>query len=57
MKRAYVVVGERETEAVPEVWYAVCHSMSRADELAYEAEAKDPNHVYVWYEVIEEDDE
>lgn len=57
MKRAYVVVGERETEAVPEVWYAVCHSMSRADELAYEAEEKDPDHVYMWYEVIEEDDE
>lgn len=57
MKRAYVVVGERPDEAVPDVWYAVCHSMRRADELAYEAEDKDPNHIYVWYEVIEEEDE
>lgn len=56
MRRAYVVVGEREDEGVPDVWYAVCHSMERADELAYEAEDKDPNHVYVWYEVVEEDD-
>ena len=54
MRRAYVVVGERENEAVVEVWYAVCHSMARADELAYEAEAADPKHVYLWYEVIEE---
>ena len=57
MKRAYVVVGEKLEEAVPDVWYAVCHSMKRADELAYEAEAADPNHVYVWYEVIEEEDD
>jgi len=56
MKRAYVVVGEQEATAVPEVWYAVCHSMKRADELAYEAEANDPDHIYVWYETIEEDD-
>ena len=56
MRRAYVVVGEREAEAVPEVWYAVCHSMERADKLAYEAEDNDPNHIYVWYEVVEEDD-
>ena len=57
MRRAYVVVGEKLDEAVPEVWYAVCHSMDRADELAYEAEEKDPDHVYLWYEVVEEDDE
>jgi len=58
VKRAYVVVGEQQDAAIPEVWYAVCHSMARADELAYEAEAedKDPDHVYVWYEVVEEDD-
>ena len=56
MRRAYVIVGERISEAVPEVWYAVCHSMTRADELCYEAEAKDPDHVYLWYEIIEEDD-
>jgi len=56
VRRAYVVVGELEDAAVPAVWYAVCHSMKRADELAYEAEEKDPDHVYVWYEVVEEDD-
>lgn len=56
MRRAYVVVGERIDEAVPEVWYAVCHSMNRADELCYEAEDADPDRVYVWYETIEEDD-
>lgn len=57
MKRAYVVVGEKLDAAVPEVWYGICHSMHRADELAYEAETNDPDHVYVWYEVIEEEDE
>ena len=57
MKRAYVVVGEKLDEAIPDVWYAVCHSMKRADELAYEAEPADPNHVYVWYEVIDEEDD
>lgn len=56
MRRAYVVVGERQTEAVVEVWYAVTHDMERANQLAYEAEAKDPKHVYLWYECIEEDD-
>lgn len=56
MRRAYVVIGERIDEAVPEVWYAVCHSMDRADELCYEAEDADPNHIYVWYEIVEEDD-
>lgn len=56
MRRAYVVVGERIEEAVPEVWYGIAHSMDRADELCYEAEAADPGHVYVWYETIEEDD-
>lgn len=57
MRRAYVVVGEKLDEAVPEVWYAVCHSMDRADALACEAEEKDPDHIYLWYEVVEEDDE
>ena len=56
MRRAYVVVGERIDEAVPEVWYAVCHSMNRAEELCMEAEENDPEHPYTWYEVIEEDD-
>jgi hypothetical protein len=30
--------------------------MKRADELAFEAETEDPEHVYTWYEVVEEDD-
>lgn len=57
MRRAYVVVGERQEEPMPEVWYAIAHSMSRADELCYEAEKADPEHAYVWYEVIEEEDD
>lgn len=56
MKRAYVIVGERQTEAVVEVWYGIAHTMDHADEMAYEAEANDPDHVYLWYECIEEDD-
>lgn len=55
MRRAYVVVGELENGTVA-VFYAVCHSMERADELAYEAEAADPDHIYLWYETVEEDD-
>ena len=65
MRRAYVVVGEREGKL--DVLYAVCHSMSRADELAYEAEDQDPSHDRIYtslahgkycinFEVIEEDD-
>ena len=57
MRRAYVIVGICEEEAFPVVWYAIAHSMSRADELCYEAEEADPEHVYVWYEVIEEEDD
>ena len=55
MRRAYVIVGELE-DGMVDTYYAVCHSMERADELAYEAEAADPDHIYVWHEVIEEDD-
>ena len=55
MRKAYVVVGERPTEAVVEVWYGIAHDMERADQMAYEAEAKDPDHVYLWYETMEED--
>lgn len=59
MRRAYVVVGENEKSGVVLSWYAVAHSMQRADELCYEAEQEaDPEDgiVYTWYEVIEEDD-
>lgn len=56
MRRAYVVVGELENGI--DIYYAVCHSMSKAEELCYEAEKDDPNpdRYYSWYEVIEEDD-
>lgn len=56
MRRAYVITGELEA-GTPDVWYAVCHSMSHADELCYEAEREDPAHIYTWHEVIEEEDE
>ena len=58
MKRAYAVVGELPDGTI-DVWYAVCHSMHRADELCLEAENDDfnPDHYYTWHEIIEEDDE
>lgn len=55
MRRAYVVVGERE-EARPDVWYAVVHSMKLADELCLTAENEDPERIYYWREVVEDDD-
>ena len=57
MRRAYVVVGELENTEVVDVYYAVCHSMKRADELCQEAESWDSSRIYYWVEVIEEDDE
>jgi len=58
MKRAYVVTGENEAGVV-EVYYAVCHSMHKADELCLEAENDDFNcdRIYTWHEIIEEEDE
>ena len=56
MRRAYVVVGLDNDEGFVVSWYAVCHSMDRAQELCTEAEGNDPDHPYTWYEVIEEDD-
>lgn len=56
MRRAYIVVGELEDTNEVDIYYAVCHSMQRADELCLEAEAQNPNHIYTWREVIEEDD-
>ena len=55
MKRAYVIVGELDDGTV-DIYYAICHSLARADQLCYEAELEDPNREYTWYEVIEEDD-
>ena len=55
MRRAYVILGELEDGTV-DVYYGVCHSMARADELCYEAEENDPDHYYTWHEIIEEDD-
>lgn len=58
MRRAYVVVGELENGVV-DVYYAVCHSMHKADELCLEAENDDFNcdRIYTWHEIIEEDDD
>lgn len=55
MRRAYVVVGKLEDGTV-DVYYGVCHTMERADRLSFEAESEDPDHIYTWYETIEEDD-
>lgn len=55
MRRAYVILGQLDNGELDRI-YAVCHSMERADELAYEAEAADPEIQYNYYEVIEEDD-
>jgi len=57
MKRAYVIVGEHPDNGKVDDYYAVCHSMKRADELCLEAENENPNSNYTWYEVVEEDDE
>ena len=57
MRRCYIVYGvELGLDAIA-TWYAVCHSMERAEELRIEAQEADPNHVYLWAEVIEEGDE
>jgi len=57
MRRAYVITGELENGTV-DVYYAVCHSMHKADELCLEAERDDTqsDRIYTWHEVIEEDD-
>ena len=56
MKRAFVVFGVDPETLLPDIWYAICHSVKRAEELAYEAEEEDPSHLYVWHWVDEEDD-
>ena len=58
MKRAYLIVGELEDTDQIDVFYTICHSMERADELCLEAEAEaeDPSRIYTWREVVEEDD-
>lgn len=57
MRRAYVVTGELEDGTI-DVFYAVCHSMHKADELCLEAENDDlcDDRIYTWHEIIEEDD-
>lgn len=55
MRRAYVIVGELDNGVVDD-YYAVCHSMSRAEELCLKAENEYPDRYYTWYEAIEEDD-
>lgn len=56
MRRAYLIVGELEDTDQVDVYYGICHSTERADELCLEAEYDDPSHIYTWREVIEEDD-
>lgn len=58
MKRAYIVVGELEDGRADD-YYAICHSMKRADELCFQAEneCKDTVRYYTWYPVIEEEDD
>ncbi len=55
MRRAYVVLGQLDNGELDRV-YAICHSMERADELAFQAESEDPDIQYNYYEAIEEDD-
>lgn len=57
MKRAYIIVGELEDTDQIDVFYAVCHSIRRADELCLEAEVEDPGRIYTWREVVEEEDD
>ena len=58
MKRAYVITGELENGTVA-VYYAVCHSIEKAEQLCFQAEDEDSdaNHVYTWHEIIEEEDD
>lgn len=56
MKLAYAIVGELEDANEVDVFYAICHSIKRADEICLEAESKDPSRIYTWREVPEEDD-
>ena len=58
MKRAYIVYGMYDvTDERVDVYYAVCHSMERAEELCLKAEEEDTDgRIYSWAEVIEEDD-
>ena len=55
MRRAYVITGELEP-GVPDKYWAVCHSMDRAEDLCLQAEKEDPTHMYTWHEVIDEED-
>lgn len=58
MRRAYIVYGMYDvTQDRVDVYYAVCHTMERAEELCLKAEAEDPDgRIYNWAEVVEEDD-
>lgn len=56
MRRAYLILGELEDTNTPDLFYAVTHSMERAEELCLEAEREDPVRIYYWREVIEDDD-
>ena len=57
MRQAYVVVGEDPHTGMSDDFYAVCHSMDRADALCFEAETENPELEYTWYAIIEEEDD
>lgn len=56
MRRAYIVVGlDPETDKLEQM-FGACHTMNRAEEMCLEAETKNPELIFCWYEVVEEDD-
>ena len=56
MRYSFVVTGELENGTIVD-YYAVCHSMDRAEELCLEAERHNPDLYYTWHMAVEEDDE
>ena len=57
MKRAYIIVGLHPIDRIVEDYYAVCHSMVRANELCSEAAKENSFLEYTWFGTTEEDDE
>lgn len=55
MRLAFVVAGQIPKKDVIDAFYAVCHSVDRANELVEKANAEDPEHIYTWYAVAEEE--
>lgn len=55
MRHVYVIIGELEN-GIADDYYAVCHSMKRAEQLCLQAEHENPELYYTWYSSVEEDD-